>query len=115
MIPRRSIVVRGRKLGFHDPQLKRHRIPRSELIAFLVETFGAENLPFPLRALFGSVQINGAYDPGHGSENEKQLRLRQERIARQREVAVERVADLEYQLDAIAGQLDRFVFAATDE
>jgi hypothetical protein len=41
-------------------------------------------------------------------ENEKQLRQRQERIARQREVAVERVADLEYQLDAIASQLDQF-------
>ena len=40
--------------------------------------------------------------------DEKQLRRRQELIARQREVAVERVADLEYQLDAIAGQLDQF-------
>jgi hypothetical protein len=41
--------------------------------------------------------------------NEKQLRQRQERIARQREIAVERVADLEYELDAIAGQLDRLI------
>jgi hypothetical protein len=56
-----------RKLGFHDLELKRHRIPRSELIAFLVETFGAENLPFPLRALFGSNQITAAYPPGHGT------------------------------------------------
>jgi len=56
-----------RKLGFHDPELKRHRIPRSELIAFLVETFGAENLPYPLRALFGRDQITAAYPVGHGT------------------------------------------------
>ena len=40
-------------------------------------------------------------------EREKQLRQRQERIVRQREAAVERVADFEYQLDVLAGQLDQ--------
>jgi hypothetical protein len=40
-------------------------------------------------------------------EREKQLRRRQELIARKREAAVERVADFEYQLDVLAGQLDQ--------
>ena len=58
-----------RKRGFHDPELKRHRIPRSDLIAFLIENFGAENLPFPLRAFFGSDQTTAMYPAGHGTRN----------------------------------------------
>ena len=46
-----------KKLGFHDTQLKRHRIPRSELIAFLVEAFGAENLPFPHLSRCGADRV----------------------------------------------------------
>jgi hypothetical protein len=42
-------------------------------------------------------------------DNEKLIRQRQERIARKREAAVERVADLEYQLHVLAGRLDGLV------